>query len=82
MNALAPLAIAAAFAAACADGTLPARGARDASNPEAPETPPQAGDVSPVSGPAAHGDDGGSSPPARALHHREARASAGSGASP
>ncbi|HXN31624.1 MAG TPA: hypothetical protein VN894_07180, partial [Polyangiaceae bacterium] len=46
MNTLVPLAVAAAFAAACADGTLPARTARDPSSPDAPETPPPAGEVS------------------------------------
>jgi hypothetical protein len=81
MNALFPFAIVGAFAAACADGTLPARTARNPSNPDAPETPPP-GEVSPAARPTANGDAGGPSPPAPAVYPEgQAPASANSGAS-
>ena len=82
MNAIFPLAVVGAFAVACADGTLPARTARDPSNPSAPETPPPATEVSPAARPTAESDEGVPSPPAAAVRKDRAPASASSGASP
>jgi hypothetical protein len=77
---LIPLTIAAALVAACADGTLPPKGANDPANPNAPETPSDA-DAAPPAPPAGDALDGGQRHPAGHEHHHPA-SPASSGGSP
>ncbi len=68
MNTSIPLTLVAAFAIACADGTLPPRTADDPSNPRAPETPLLADPASPPRAPVIAGA-GGTRNPHEHQHH-------------
>ena len=64
-----PLAIATAFALACADGTLPPRTANDPTNPDAPEVPIPPRATQAASTPALPQEIGVPDPPASHEHH-------------